>query len=711
MNTAQAWTPASTAVSETNKLGDGIEFTEFAQAMHAPSLTVDAMATPCLADAWAKAIVEVWQLEYEASSLDPEQPLYVLDLSPGSGHFARLILQALREHMSRSDAHTHNLRYLACFDQESIEVDWIVDAGFAGDEGIDTLTWDPSCESMNPVPPSTQYNYRWNAAGNPVAVLALGYLQRQSAQLRAVHYGQWLEGRVCITASDALHYDVNYQWEDISGSNDMALPESLRQRYLRTLQSVCVLIPDAGLRALHCITKISAGRCFWLAADRGVMNETQLRWGASSPPAQWQRSGVALPVNFHALAYDQIREGAWSKHWQLEDVGIVVQVLWRHDGIDVPPVCYQTLARLLGAYHPDEALCCHEMASALPMEASPALRLTLMRAAGYDPRVLRSTWSVWAETPPEFSDAERQSWRDALPYAWKYCPRSGDESMLRHQLAVVATHLGLFQLARDIFAFDANANCVAWCDAMCGDLERALERLSGQADADDFAMLLHEEFAARAAHWRTLDWYHAACARDGDLALEPLGAEHVDAFFDQYRDPQIGILTGLPDFESPDAVRAWIISRGNDAGRASYAVMHADAGFVGVVSLHASEGSGYFYFWIGCDYQGREYGRRAGRLLQLQAAAWGVPYLFTSVYTDNQRSLDALESLGFRRMNTRAKPPDDELIFMLCELSDGIENRVSQSTVNRLANLLIATESHLVVDSATSDVGTLTMTI
>jgi len=246
---------------------------------------------------------------------------------------------------------------------------------------------------------------------------------------------------------------------------------------------------------------------------------------------------------------------------------------------------------------------------------------------------------------------------------------------------------------------------------MCGDLERALERLSGQADADDFAMLLHTEFAARAGHWQTLDWYHATCARDGDLALEPLGTEHTDAFFEQYRDPQIGILTGLPDFESPDAVRAWIISRGNDAGRASYAVMHAHTGFVGVVSLHACEGSGYFYFWIGCDYQGHGYGRRAGRLLQLQAAASSVPYLFTSVYMDNQRSMDALESLGFRRMNTRAKPPDDELIFLVCELSDGIEHRVSQSLVNRLANLLIATESHLVVDATTSDVSTLIMAI
>ncbi|HEY6925101.1 MAG TPA: GNAT family N-acetyltransferase, partial [Steroidobacteraceae bacterium] len=123
--------------------------------------------------------------------------------------------------------------------------------------------------------------------------------------------------------------------------------------------------------------------------------------------------------------------------------------------------------------------------------------------------------------------------------------------------------------------------------------------------------------------------------------------------------------------------------------------MHGCWGFVGVVSLQRHEDSAYFYFWIGADYQGRGFGRRAARLLFQQAAATGVSHQFASAYASNQRSRAALEDLGFEQMDVAAAAPDDDLVFF--HRPGGGSNLAGESRIDRLCELLEAIGSPLSV--------------
>ena len=113
------------------------------------------------------------------------------------------------------------------------------------------------------------------------------------------------------------------------------------------------------------------------------------------------------------------------------------------------------------------------------------------------------------------------------------------------------------------------------------------------------------------------------------------------------------------------------------------------------MSAHCAGNAGYFYFWMGSDFQGQGFGQQAAHLLFDLMPQRGVTEIFTSAYEDNLRSINALTRLGFEQLPFRAQAPDHELIFFrrhtqeqnidnsarhlasrtaLCELCDAIQS-------------------------------------
>ena len=670
-------------------------FASFAASTRTAACRADDYGSPGLADAWANAIITSWRVARAAGRLDPDQPLYLLDLAPGSGHFARLLLHALRHHLadigtSSSPSPVHDVspswtvRYLACTTPgcEAIGLD---------DDHFDTVFWSP-LDNSDP-PPSHRHAFLWHETGNPVVVLALDYLQAFPGQLRAMHYGEWLEGRVHVALEHEKHCELAYDWQAIA-NDELYCPATLRQRYLRTLSNSCVLIPDAGLRALQRIAELTHGRFLWLAVDQGAVDEKQLRFGAMSPPSTWSYEAQHVPVNFHALAYEQAGHGAWSWHGQQHEHGMVVQAIWRHDGLAVTQGDCSTMASHLRCFQPDDAAQLETLASALAPESAPSLHLALLRSAHHDPRVLRATLAAWLEDPPELTDAELSHWGDAIARAWQVCPMGGDEADLRYSMAVFAVQVGRLDIARAVFKHDGNRACVAMCHSLGGRIDLASSCLEGLDDSS--AETLQSDLQQRLARWQALGWYHAEDSHDGELCLVPLDEDHAQELYEQYRDPQIGELTRLPDLDTPEAARAWIAEQTQEAGRATYALMHVDIGLIGVVSVQAHGEDGYFYFWIGSAYQGRGFGRRAGYLLCRQAAWLGLQRLFTSAYRSNRRSIDALHVLEFRPLPMQAVPPDDDLLFFVRSMHDSVPPTMMEE---RLEALLRVTKSPIRLSS------------
>lgn len=649
--------------------------------------------SPLLAAGWAQTIARCYDIWRSLGAIDPERPVLVMDLVGDDGHFTHLMWQALQHTWNSVIARDGRLHYVACV-PPGTDVDvWRKNAGLIYARDLTVVALDPMGDCV-----------RWAQAGldatNPVVILAHNYLHRLPCSLRGVHYGQWMEGRVRVCEQQERQ-TLEYQW--IMRDEDRSLPESLRQRYLRVLQSVCVQVPLPALRLLRHASTLSQNRFLWLAADYGEVEESRIRLGALAPRYHADADGQPLPVNFHAIAWESSARGAWVHHRQLSEQGVVTQVIWRDGDRRLPDSVTSELRDVLNATHPELASTYTQLAQALPVDTEPSPYLALLQASAYDIGVLKPVLAAWCEAPPSISALERANWRQALQRVWAHCPRAFSQLPLRHALGVLATHWEFFDLAKNIFDADADANriCTAYCNASSGYLALAREQLSQLDPGDASAVAFREEVDERLTRWCALPWFFPELARDGDLCIEPLGREHAERFLRQYRDPQIAMLTRLPELDSVEEVCDWMTEQSSDTRRSTFAVMSANDGFVGVVSLHAGNNGGYFYFWIGNEYQGRGYGRRVAQLLFRQAQAQNVEWLFTSVYTDNARSIDALSMVGFRHLQARAQPPDEDLIFFA--RMPKVQSGKSHAEVSqRLAALLAELDSSITLTGCTS---------
>ncbi len=151
------------------------------------------------------------------------------------------------------------------------------------------------------------------------------------------------------------------------------------------------------------------------------------------------------------------------------------------------------------------------------------------------------------------------------------------------------------------------------------------------------------------------------------LRLEPLGHHHVEDFARQYFDPAIAERCCLPTFADDVQWHRWLDQCWGYGNQRLYAVIHPDWGFVGSVSLIIRDDVGFFYYWLGRDFQGYGLGpAAAGLLLEDGQRHFGMHTCYAKVFHDNAASRRALEKLGFDALDFRPAPPNaDEMFYRL----------------------------------------------
>jgi RimJ/RimL family protein N-acetyltransferase len=167
--------------------------------------------------------------------------------------------------------------------------------------------------------------------------------------------------------------------------------------------------------------------------------------------------------------------------------------------------------------------------------------------------------------------------------------------------------------------------------------------------------------------WRGFVDARAPPIEDEALRLEPLGHHHCTDFAWQYWDPDIARLCCLPVFGDDAAWHRWLDECWGYGDQRLYAVLHRDWGFVGSVSLTLHGDLGFFYYWIGRDFQGQGLGPAAVRLLLADAFdRHGMRACYAKVFEHNAPSRRALARLGFEALDFRPAPPhEDELLYRL----------------------------------------------
>lgn len=208
------------------------------------------------------------------------------------------------------------------------------------------------------------------------------------------------------------------------------------------------------------------------------------------------------------------------------------------------------------------------------------------------------------------------------------------------------------------------------------DLVDALFRMGHQFDAEVRCrrrLFTHpRDRATVSTHAQLQAWRSFLDARalpiEGDaMRLEPLGHHHCVDFAWQYWDPEIARRCCLPSFVDDAAWHRWLDECWGYGDQSLYAVIHRDWGFVGSVSLVLHGDLGFFYYWIGRDFQGQGFGpAAAGLLLEDGFARLGMRACYAKVFEDNAPSRRALAKLGFEALDFRPAPPHgDEMLYRL----------------------------------------------
>lgn len=151
------------------------------------------------------------------------------------------------------------------------------------------------------------------------------------------------------------------------------------------------------------------------------------------------------------------------------------------------------------------------------------------------------------------------------------------------------------------------------------------------------------------------------------LRLEPMGHHHAGDFAWQYYDPAIAERCCLPAFADHAHWHRWMDQCWGYGDQCIYAVIHPEWGFIGSVSLILRDGIGFFYYWLGRDFQGFGLGPAAAILLLDHAHQHrGMRTCYAKVFEDNTPSRRALEKLGFDALDFCPAPPNaHEVLYRL----------------------------------------------
>lgn len=153
------------------------------------------------------------------------------------------------------------------------------------------------------------------------------------------------------------------------------------------------------------------------------------------------------------------------------------------------------------------------------------------------------------------------------------------------------------------------------------------------------------------------------------LRLEYLDTHHLTEFHWQYFDPDIAVLCNLPNYGGNESWLSWLAQQQRLPDQVTFAVMHEEWGFIGVVSLIVQGKTGFFYYWIGRDYRGHGWGPQAVHmLLEWGSQMCGIDCCFARVLQHNAASRTGLAKLGFVPLGlSNTKGGDKECFYYLGE--------------------------------------------
>ena len=619
------------------------------------------------AAAWVDAILGFWRHAHAQARIAPALPLQLVDLAP-QGETVWLLLNMLGECGAQALGFAPRLRYVACLPDGQAPSAWYRTPALRTwlDEGRIVIA-----------AAGEEWLGAQASAANPVVVLAHGAWSRLPQRLFAAHYGKLLEGRLDRQRAATGNEGPGEAWHAAVLPVSGAALERVAEGYRARLNSAPFSWPEGAMRSISGLVRCLSQGGLVLAMDHGFVSEQEFRLcGFDRFAACGEHE---LPVNFHLL------DALWREHgaevWQRGLPGErAIQVAL----LDPPGTTGSGLdavrAPLESGTFADAAALARLAMVAVKQEGDAQL-LALLRHGHHDT-------AVFAAACPRLHDqllarhgCDRGAWAAALErVAANHLPMPGGPR-LHGSIARAAMRVAAWGLARHVLTHGMAVHgrdvdsllLLAHCEIATGRLQQA-ETLASQALAscpgDARVMQLLAHLRARAAD-RDDVWRRCIVHPTLPLVLEPLDLDHAEALLHQYRDPQIAVMTGLPQLRTVSEMKHWIEEQLQTPDRCDHAVMHADVGLVGHVGLCMSESVALLCFWTGVDHLGQGLAAEAARLLCEFARGRGIQWIFAEAFADNHRSIRALRRAGFVHMGLDASVAGEARNFLCHALPEG----------------------------------------
>ena len=615
----------------------------------------------------ARLVAAYWQDGRKHAEVNPARPIDVIDLAPGEGCNGHQLIRALQ--VATRHVSGMRFRYLPVVPGDA----WISRASAAPEmQAYRQQGWLLPLTGSPDAPARLVADGRPYECDNPVVILAHDGWGRLSQRLLAVHYGKLLEADLELIREQQAGTSERPDWRPAEAGLQSGAFASVFTRYLDEFNSTPICYPEGAIDAVRRWRRVARHGYLLLATGTGMASELRMRLHTFPDLVSAYRDDGRLPVHYGLLAHWTRLHGAATVEQDLPGGQAMQIVMEAADG------SHARLAALAesfdAAIYGRQSLMADAMRSVGGANKLEHLR-QLLRLSGHDPVLLADMGRELALGFSRTMDFDRVGWRKTLDEVWaNFLPELSTIS-LHDRLANAAMHCGHWPLAREALlrgmrhhgASATDLANLAWCEMRTGQLAAGLS-LVREALASDPGNALAQQVMTRMQERlsrRDNAWLVELRDEDLSLTLEPLDLSHADAYFIQYRDPQIAIMTGLPQLKSVEETREWIKAAPDERGRVSFAVMHRDHGFVAYVNLAVSAHAAFFCFWTGVDFQGKGFATAASRLVFRHAAAMGVPLMLTSAYKDNRRSIRALERLGFVRIPSQALPPDQDRVFFV----------------------------------------------
>ena len=346
-----------------------------------------------IATSFAKVMVAYVRDCMASQTLDPSQPIHIIELGAGAGRFAYLCLKALRELWPAGAPPLHYV--LTDFAQRNVKF-WASHPNFAPyvAEGIvDFARFDAENDKTLTLVQSKQELTAANLP-NPTIVVANYLFDTIVQDAFRVENGALMESLVTVLVEekpeDPAYFptiadvSVRYAYQPVpNGYYPEPEFNEILHGYAERLGDTAVSFPIGAFRCIQNLLALTHDNLLVLTADKGYNNEADLLYQRDPEPVQ--HGSFSLSVNFHAIGQYFRQRGGVAWHTVPRETSLAISAFMGRGQTADYPTAQHAFNEYIEAFGPIDFFSLQDYP--INPDTPPPLPhlLALLRLSHYDP--------------------------------------------------------------------------------------------------------------------------------------------------------------------------------------------------------------------------------------------------------------------------------------------------------------------------------------